>query len=43
MDDSKDYNLFTLNKIDDFVWEPFDEVLSRSFIFYGVDGRGFYN
>ena len=43
MDDSKDYNLFILNKIDDFVWEPFDEVFSRSFIFYWVDGGGFCN
>jgi len=37
MNHSKDYNLLILNKIDDFLWEPFDEVLSRSFIFYWVD------
>ena len=38
MNDSKDYNPFILDKIDDFVWEPFDEVFSRSSIFYRVDG-----
>ena len=37
MNNSKDYNPFILNKIDNFVWKPFDKVLSRSFIFYWVD------
>lgn len=38
MNDSKDVNPLTLKKINDFVWESFDEVLSRPFIFYRVDG-----
>jgi len=37
MNYSEDDYLFFLNKINDFVWEPFDEVLSRFFIFYWVD------
>ncbi len=37
MNYSKDDYLFFLNKINDFVWKPFDEVLSRFFIFYWVD------
>lgn len=37
MNYSKDYNLFILNKIDDFVWEPFDEVFSGSFISYWMN------
>ncbi len=37
MNNSKDYNPIILDKIDDFVWKPFEEVLSRSFILYRVD------
>ncbi len=38
MDDGKDCNPFILDKINDFVWESFDEVLSYSSILYRVDG-----
>ena len=37
MNYSEDDYLFFLNKINDFVWEPFDKVLSRFLIFYWVD------
>ena len=39
MNCSKDYYLLFLNKINDFVWEPFDEVFSRSSIFYRMNVR----
>ena len=38
MNDSQDHNSFIFDKIDNFVREPFDEVLSYPFIFYRVDG-----
>jgi hypothetical protein len=37
MDYSEHDYLFFLNKINDFVWKPLDEVLSGFFVFYGVD------
>jgi len=37
MNNTKDYNPIILDKIDDFVWKPFDEMLSCSFIFNWMD------
>jgi len=39
MNYSKDDYLFFLNKINDFVWKPFDEVLSRFFISQVPDSK----
>jgi len=35
----KDYYLFFFDKIDDFVWKPFDDVFSGSFVFNRMDFR----
>jgi len=39
MNYSKDHYLFPLNKINDFIWESFDEVFSCLFVFYRMDIR----
>jgi len=39
MNYSKDYYLFSLYKINDFVWKPFDNMFPRPFVFYWMNFR----
>ena len=39
MNYSNDHYLFSLNKINDFVWESFNEMFSCLFVFYRMDIR----